>query len=307
MPRPPERGLSLEARATTERVARTFALACRLLPAAVREDVYLLYLTFRTLDDLVDEERPDATERVAAVERWCRGGPAATRETRVLAELATRHPLPRQTLLDFCEGMRHDLERRVIHTEDDLDRYCFRVAGTVGIVMAAVLGVREQDAWRQAAALGMAMQRTNILRDIDEDREAGRQYLARETVERFGDPAPGVREQLIRDQVTRAETLYERGTAGIRKLRRGQPAIAAAAAMYREILREIARQGYGERSGRVAVPGWRKLLVATPRALGWALRTRPGAASPESGPAPSRTPRAGVPEPRLTEARLPGA
>src|SRR3954451_8471878 len=85
-----------EARATTRSVARTFSLACRLLPSAVRDDVYLLYLVFRTLDDLVDEHRPEAAERVAAVAAWADGvhGPF-TREVDVLEELATRYPLPR--------------------------------------------------------------------------------------------------------------------------------------------------------------------------------------------------------------------
>ena len=141
---PPEvRGLAGEARATTNRVARTFSLACRLLPRAVRDDVYLLYLVFRTLDDLVDEERPEAGERVDAVDAWARGEDApATREVAVLDDLAARHPLPRAAMADFCEGMRWDLERREFATEEELDAYCYRVAGTVGIVMAAVPATR---------------------------------------------------------------------------------------------------------------------------------------------------------------------
>ena len=93
------------------RVARTFALACRLLPREVRDDVYLLYLVFRTLDDLVDERRPDAPARVAAVEAWCAGEPRGARaRSRVLDDLATRHGLPRDALREFCAGMRDDLD-----------------------------------------------------------------------------------------------------------------------------------------------------------------------------------------------------
>lgn len=298
--------VTLEARATTRRAARTFALACRLLPRDVRDDVYLLYLTFRTLDDLVDEDEPDAVERVTAVERWCRGDAPATMETRVLEDLATRHPIPPGALLDFCEGMRHDLERRVIRTEDDLDRYCFRVAGTVGIVMAAMLGVTERAAFADAAALGMAMQRTNIIRDIDEDRDAGRLYLARETLERFGGSGSAAREPLLRDQIGRAEALYERGTRGLGFLMRGRPAIAAAAAMYREILREIARQRYGAHRGRVAVPRWRKVRVAAPPALAWAVRRRPRARGSKATRRehPGALPRLPVAGVRLAEATL---
>lgn len=257
-----------EARATTKRVARTFALAARLLPRDVRDDVYRLYLVFRTLDDLVDDGEPDALGRVVAVESWCRGRAPSTPETRLLAELDARHGLPRDALLDFCAGMRHDLDGDLVLTEDDLERYCYRVAGTVGITMGALLGTRPGvDARPSAAALGKAMQRTNVLRDIDEDWENGRVYLARETLVRFGfadgaPPPPAAREELLREQIARADALYEEGIAGISLLLSGRVAIRAAAAMYREILRQIEREGYGRRAGRIVVPRSRKILVA---------------------------------------------
>ena len=286
-----DRNLLIEARQTTRTVARTFAIAVRLLPREIRDDVYLLYLVFRTLDDLVDEHHPQAAARVTAVEAWCAGGEAATTEARstggeaatsearsagdeaattearILADLATRHPIPRDAVADFCAGMRSDLEFAPLRTEADLDTYCYRVAGTVGVVMAAVLGTDGDPAAarRTAAALGMAMQRTNILRDIDEDRGNGRTYLAVETVQRFGVPEPGRREVLLRDQITRADALYDEGIAGIVLLRSGGRAIRAAAAMYREILRQIERDGYGRRPGRAVVSRRRKLAVAARR------------------------------------------
>ena len=263
--RPEADDLILEARETTRHHARTFAAACRLLPDSVRDDVYRLYLVFRILDDLVDEGDRRAYSAVDAVERWCRDGTVATRETTVLADLATRHALPREALEDFCRGMRDDLATRPFRTEEELDLYCFRVAGTVGLVMASVLGTRSPHAGRHAAALGMAMQRTNILRDIDEDLAAGRLFLSEEVVERFGWPSPGRREALLRHQIARADELFEEGMAGISMLRRGRVAIRAAACMYREILRQIERDGYGTHPGRAVVPRSRKLLaVALP-------------------------------------------
>ncbi len=257
----------LEARGTTRRVARTFALACRLLPGDVRDDVYRLYLVFRWLDDLVDEDDPRAATAIAAVEEWVADGRVRGREAGVLAELDRRHGLPRDALGDFCLGMRDDLEGASLDTEDELDQYCYRVAGTVGVVMAAVLRtVDDERARPRAAALGQAMQRTNILRDIDEDGANGRTYLARETLSRFGAPDPGLREALLRDQIARADALYREGMAGIALLRRGRHAVRAAAAMYREILRQIEREGYGARPGRAVVPRSRKLVVAA-RAL----------------------------------------
>jgi phytoene synthase len=253
-----------EARATTRRVARTFALACRLLPRAVRDDVYLLYLVFRRLDDLVDEEQPDAAARVDAVAEWAEGAAGErTPEVAVLETLAARHPLPRGAIADFCAGMRQDLGGETFATEADLDRYCYRVAGTVGLVMTAVLGARDpRRAQPAAAALGMAMQRTNILRDIDEDAENGRVYIPSQTVARHGSLAPGHRAGLVREQIARADLLYDRGLAGVCELRQGRRAIAAAGAMYREILRQIERDGYGARPGRSSVPRARKLAVA---------------------------------------------
>jgi 15-cis-phytoene synthase len=257
-----------EARQTTRRVARTFSLACRLLPREIRDDVYLLYLVFRTLDDLVDFGLPDAAERVGAVEAWAAGGAAPrTREVLVLDDLASRHAIPREAMGDFCAGMREDLAGVPLRTEEEVDRYCYRVAGTVGVVMTSLLGARDLEAARPAAAaLGMAMQRTNILRDIDEDLGNGRVYVAVETLARFGGSlAPGDRIGLVRDQIARADALYERGTAGIPLLLGGRRAVAAAAGMYREILRQIEREGYGARAGRAVVPPRRKLFIAAQR------------------------------------------
>ncbi|MEJ7797144.1 MAG: phytoene/squalene synthase family protein [Solirubrobacteraceae bacterium] len=254
----------LAARATTRRVARTFALACRLLPRDVRDDVYLLYLVFRALDDAVDNGERNAERRLAAVEAWAAGKPASSEEVRLLDVLAGRHPLPRAAFADFCAGMRDDLNGTPIVDDDDLDRYCYRVAGTVGVVMAHVLGMQDAAlALPAAAALGQAMQRTNILRDIDEDLADGRVYVPRLTLQRCGGSlAPGEREAVLRDQIARADQQYDTGCAGIALLMRGQRAITAAAVMYREILRQIEREGYGARPGRAVVPRRRKLLVA---------------------------------------------
>ena len=165
--------------------------------------------------------------------------------------------------------MRHDLEGREMRTEADVDVYCYQVAGTVGVVMTAILGSHDFEVARPAAsALGMAMQRTNILRDVDEDLAAGRVYLARDTVARDGGSlAPGRREALMRDQIARADQLYERGGKGIRLLLHGRRAVSAAAGMYREILRQIEREGYGAASGRVVVARPRKLLIAARRGV----------------------------------------
>ncbi|MEI8334148.1 MAG: phytoene/squalene synthase family protein [Chloroflexota bacterium] len=272
-----------EARETIRQVARTFALAARLLPRDVREDTELLYLVLRTLDDLVDLEGAhetdldadhDTDERLAAVEAWAaRRAPARqTRETRILDDLARRHPaLPRDAVADFTAGMRQDLAGPRIRTEADLDAYCYRVAGTVGRLMAAVLGAHGPDADRAARSLGIAMQRTNILRDVDEDLARGRVYIPAATLAAHRIPVDGLatadRRALLRDGIARADAAYDEGTAGIVFLTHGRRSIRAAASMYREILRQIERDGLGaRRPWRSVVPRRRKAALVA-RAL----------------------------------------
>jgi len=251
-----------DAQAVTNQAARTFALATRLLPPEVRGDVYLLYLVMRTLDDLVDGRARDAEERLELVERWALTGRVAGREAEILNELFRKHSgLSRPAVVDFVEGMRQDLGRPTFVTEADVDLYGYRVAGTVGELMAGILGVRRPEAVFAARALGIAMQRTNILRDLDEDLATGRVYVAARTLESLGieDLASDDRSALLRVGVALAERWYDIGIAGVEDLLRGRQAIRAAALMYREILRQIARDGWGaRRPWRASVSSRRK-------------------------------------------------
>lgn len=274
-----------EARVVMARVARTFDLATRLLPGDVRTDVRRLYLVLRTLDDLVDSGDPGAGERIAAVEAWARGDGTDGREAELLADLAARHPaLPRDAVADFCAGMRADLRGPWHATDDDLDRYCYQVAGTVGRLMAPLLGIApgcEAKADASARALGAAMQRTNILRDIREDARIGRVYLPASTLERAGlGAAPGGgapgdaaalvdlpawpaarRRAMLAPEIARADADYAVGLDGVGCLLRGRHGIRAAGTMYRAILREIERDGYGASGRRAVVPRHRKVVL----------------------------------------------
>lgn len=102
------------------------------------------------------------------------------------------------------------------------------------------------------------MQRTNILRDIDEDLAAGRVYLPVDAAAL----APGAREPILREQIARADVLYDQGLAGVHRLASGRVTVRAAGVMHREILRQIERDGYGARPGRAVVPRTRKLTLA---------------------------------------------
>ncbi len=241
--------------------ASSFNVGVSLLPLRLQSDARRLYYLLRTIDDLVDEGDPRAEERVSAVERWGRGEVAETPETRTLDDLAARYPLSRRALIEFCRGMRHDLSGASIETEADLERYCGQAGGTVGIMLAALLGVKRSDGVEKMATLGSAMQWTNILRDIDEDLERGRVYIAQTTIKRFGLPLPGFREELLRDQIGRADALYAEGQEAISLLRSGRLAMGLSTTLYREILRQIEREGFGRTAGRAKIPAWRKRKI----------------------------------------------
>jgi phytoene synthase len=239
----------------------SFHAGILLLPPKLQRDARRLYHLLRTIDDLVDENDPSARQRVAAIESWAHGREPDTPEVRMLATLKRQYPIPRRAILDFCDGMHHDLSRAAIETEADLQRYCEQAGGSVGIMLASLLGTSHPDGENAMATLGTAMQHTNILRDIDEDREHGRLYIPRSTIQRFGEPLPSARAELLRHEIGRADALYEQGAAATALLSRGRQAMALSAALYREILREIERHGFGRKPGRVKVADWRKALL----------------------------------------------
>jgi phytoene synthase len=176
--------------------------------------------------------------------------------------------------------MESDLAGPVMESDADLDLYCYQVAGTVGRLMAALLGVRVGDdaqADHAARALGAAMQRTNILRDIDEDLANGRVYLPATALRRVGlDPAAasgptslrdGDRRALYLAEIARADAEYEVGVAGIQFLQNGGRSIRVAAHLYREILRQIERDGFGVRRPHRPVVGRARKAVLLVRAV----------------------------------------
>jgi phytoene synthase len=280
-----------EAHETINRVARSFALAARFLPRDVRDDINLLYLALRRLDDLVDLDVPrgdaargDAELRLVAIRTWLKTGvadPTGGDELAIFVDLQRRTPsLPVDAIGAFLDGMESDLAGPTIESDADLDQYCYQVAGTVGRLMTALLGVRAADASQAdlaARALGAAMQRTNILRDIDEDLARGRVYLPPTALRRAGlDPAAtsgptslrdGDRRALYAAEIARADAEYEVGAAGIRLLLNGGRSIRVAAGLYREILRQIERDGFGVRRPHRPVVGRARKAATLLRAL----------------------------------------
>lgn len=262
------------------RHARTFTFAASFLDRDRRRATEVLYAFFRTLDDLVDERPPDADigQLHAELRRWdalvADPERAATDESplaQALAVVMQRYEIPPAYLQALLRGLADDLDSRPIATFDDLERYSFRVAGSVGLAMCHVLGATTPTALVAASAVGIAMQLTNIVRDVDADLRRGRVYLPSDEIARL----PGVLEalctrrsspalrELIRLQIERARVYYVAGAAGVPELPpRVRFPILVAIALYAEILKQVEQQRLDVFAGRAVVGRRRKLVLA---------------------------------------------
>lgn len=261
---------------------KTFAFAARFFPAGVRQDVISLYAFFRTLDDLVDERghgwcRSDVEQELDAWHHWLTPGTAspAPREPlgTIIARLAETYQIPVTLFHDFLEGLRSDLEPVQMHDFLELYRYCYRVAGTVGIAMSYVLGVHTEQARLAAKQLGVAMQLTNILRDLGSDLAVGRSYLPCSELERLGSSphhllrlyqaqrGPDERFcSLMRYQIQRARSYYQEGLHGVWLLPSTcRLPVLLAGRLYQQILTEIERSQYDVLRSRASTAWLTKL------------------------------------------------
>lgn len=264
---------------------RTFHFAARFLSPKHRHPVVTLYAFFRTLDDLVDQPArshsiEDIRRELDAWKSWFAGGYTfpAPREPlgSKLAAVLDEHPVPTAVFLDFLDGLASDLEPREMRYFHELYRYCYRVAGTVGLAMAYILGVSSSQGLAAAQSLGIGMQLTNILRDIGGDLASGRIYLPQEDLEHFGishshlvqlfqeQRGPDDRfRAMMRYQVARAHRYYVYGMSGIWLLPRNcRLPILVAGRLYRGILRAIKRKRYDVLRSRAATSFPEKLREA---------------------------------------------
>jgi phytoene synthase len=253
------------------------------MPEDARDGAYALYGFCRLSDDAVDVEggRLDAVARLRArLDRVYAGQPGAGAVDRALADAVARFDIPRVLLDALLEGMEWDVAGRRCETLADLHAYAARVAASVGAMMAAVMGARSPDLVARACDLGVAMQLTNIARDVGEDARAGRLYLPRDWMREAGiDPdawleAPIFNPRIasVIDRVLReADRLYARADAGIANLEPAfRPSIFAARHLYAEIGVVLRERGLDSISRRASTPSWRKLALMT-KAVGRAL------------------------------------
>jgi 15-cis-phytoene synthase len=282
----------------TRREARNFFYGIRLLPPPRRSALCAVYALARRIDDIGDGDLPldRKASALAAVREALRRPPDPDDPVlSAVADAARRYPIPLEAFDELVTGVGMDVEMdagaRRYATFDDLVGYCRCVAGSVGRLCLGVFGSRpDPAAARYADTLGIALQQTNILRDIREDLANGRVYLPSEELDRFGvtltldehgalqDSAGGL-DRLIRFSAARARDWY---TAGLRLVplldRRSAACTLAMAGIYRRLLDEIAADPRSVYDQRRSLSGWQKAGVAA-RALAGLAPVGAGAAS----------------------------
>lgn len=248
------------------RHSRSFSMASRLLPSRIRTSVYAMYAWCRTVDDAVDEAVSCVeAERVLDVLESdldrIRCGQSPLHPASVWIEpLITERCIELVHAKELITGMRMDVQSYRVTNDHDLNRYCYHVAGTVGLMMTRLMGVKDTAADRHAIALGMAMQMTNIARDVLEDAERGRNYLPGVRDPRSDDPQ-AVRAAVV-SVLAKAARHYEVAWDGVEHLPRDcRFAIRMALSLYREIGRQIERNDYQVLQGRTVISKARLLYV----------------------------------------------
>jgi phytoene synthase len=264
--------------------ATSFYYSFLALPAEKRAAITAVWDFCRAVDDAVDEaDEGDGAHRLGQwreeLARLYEGGEPLTPEGRGLLPHISRFSLPRSAFEDLIAGVSMDLGRRRYRTFDDLRRYCLGVASAVGLICVEIFGYRDVRTRDYAVELGIALQLTNIIRDVAADFERGRMYLPLEDLARFGcseddlragTVTPNVRE-LLKFECDRARQFYRTAEGTLPKIdARRMVAARIMGAIYLELLSTIERANYDVFRGRLSVRRSRQALVA---AATWAKAT----------------------------------
>lgn len=250
--------------------SRSFYLASALLPPGKREATRALYAFCRVSDDIVDEGGAEAATRLEAWRARALTLQPSTADAVALAwsDARTRYHIPAQYAEQLLDGVAQDLVKTRYETFEELAAYSYGVASTVGLMSMYITGFEGEAAIPYAVKLGVALQMTNILRDVAEDWRAGRVYLPQDELAAFDldedDLAAGRVDErwrrFMRFQIARNRRLYEEAWPGIGFLSAdGRMAIAAAAGIYRAILDDIEANDYDVFSRRAHVTTWGKI------------------------------------------------
>ncbi len=263
--------------------SKSFFAASLMLPARVRAPATALYAFCRLADDAIDLGTDPAaamTDLVHRLDAIYDGRPRAIDADIALAGVVHRHAIPRALPDALLEGFLWDTQQRCCETLADTEAYAARVAATVGAMMSLVMGAASPTALARACDLGVAMQLTNIARDVGEDARAGRLYLPRQWLREAGVDITGWMARpafntaiasVVERLLDHADMLYQRSEHGIAELPRDcRPAIRAARLVYAEIGDQLRREGLDSINRRVVVSKQRKLALMA-RAAGAAM------------------------------------
>jgi phytoene synthase len=262
----------------TRAEARNFYYGIRLLPAEKRAALSAVYALARRIDDIGDGDLPVGDKRVAlAGVRESLHRPAEDSDAVMAAvqDAVRRFPVPLDAFDELIDGVEMDVVGHRYETFEELVTYCTRVAGSIGRLSLGIFGgSTDRRAPAYANALGVALQQTNILRDIREDLTLGRVYLPAEDLDRFGvtlrlgpggrlDDADGALDALIRSAAARASSWYDDGLRLLPLLdRRSAACCAAMAGIYRSLLDRLEERPQRSYDRRLSLSGWEKARVA---------------------------------------------
>ncbi|MEM6463004.1 MAG: phytoene/squalene synthase family protein [Pseudomonadota bacterium] len=264
--------------------SKSFAAAARLFAPQTRADAIMLYAWCRHADDLIDgqtlghdtrhENSEGQKQRLSELREQTRaalnGVVSDDPVFEALRQVVHRNRIPGQHPMELIKGFEMDVSGRKYRSETDMLDYCYHVAGVVGVMMAIIMGVRDEDVLDRASDLGLGFQMTNIARDVIDDAKAGRVYLPSEWLEAAGideiDPSDPDQRKVLHSLALRlidkAEPYYDSAYCGLADLPfRSAWAVAAAHRVYRDIGNRLRKDGVAAWDRRVATSPARKAVL----------------------------------------------
>jgi phytoene synthase len=270
------RDASAYCREITRKQAKNFYYAFLFLPRHKREAIYAVYAFCRYCDDIADEAQ-ELTTQHTLLQRWreeldrCYAGTPTHLITQALVPVITTYSIPKQYFEELICGVEMDFTIQRYSTFSELQQYCYRVASVVGLICIEIFGYAHPGVQSYARHLGVALQLTNIMRDVKEDAERGRIYLPLEDLVAFGYSEALLLQHrytpafvaLMEFQARRADEYYRKAAACVYP---GDKAALIAprimAGIYQATLRKMARRRYNVFQGRISLPGWQKTCLA---------------------------------------------
>lgn len=258
----------------TKKHAKTFYFTSHLLPKERRKAAFSVYAICRISDDTVDNPA-ESLASLESIEKKIKAAYSnAPLEDGILVafkQTITKYRIPKQYFDELIDGMYMDVEKNRYKNFDELYTYCYKVAGIIGLIMLYILGYNNPEAKTYAVKLGIAMQLTNILRDIKEDYQRGRIYVPQDEMKQFGVSEETIAEGKISDQfihllkfqIKRADSYYSNARQGL-KLINNAPSrlvVCMMAYMYEAILRKIEENSFDVFSKRAYVSNLKKIGI----------------------------------------------